>query len=166
VKDEEARASEPNSSPDRKAATLPIDAGHPSGDHPKVAAFASERVAAFTPESLAGFARNTHHPEPSTALSFPEPAVPPSPHIVGTTPGDRGSRPAKLPSAARAALTPSHPGVGRLVGRGGHQGCGLLDAGAKRSEARCSRRLAVERATRLRVWLARAVDGQLASRRQ
>jgi len=43
---------------DRKAATLPIDAGHPSDDHPQVAAFASERVAAFTPEGWPPSRRN------------------------------------------------------------------------------------------------------------
>ena len=45
--------------------------------------------------------------------------LPPSLHLIGTTPGARGSRSAKPPSAARATLRPGHPGVGRLVERGG-----------------------------------------------
>ena len=43
---------------DRKAATLPMDTGHPSDDHRK-SSFALERVAVFTSESLASFALNT-----------------------------------------------------------------------------------------------------------
>ena len=45
-------------SSDRKAATLPMDAGHHSDDHPRVAAFASEWVAAFSPERWPPSRRN------------------------------------------------------------------------------------------------------------
>jgi hypothetical protein len=57
----------------------------------------------------------------------------------------RGSRSAKPPSAARATLTPGHPGVGRLVERGGGEGrwmAGCLRiATAAASAARARRRL-------------------------
>jgi hypothetical protein len=51
--------------------------------------------------------------------SFLSGLLPPSLCLTGTTPGARGSRSAKPPSVARATLTPGHPGVGRLVQRGG-----------------------------------------------
>jgi len=57
---------------DRKAATLPIDAGHPSDDHPQVAAFASERVAAFTPEWWPPSRRNPWPASPGIRSRWPE----------------------------------------------------------------------------------------------
>ena len=105
---------------DRKAATLPIHAGHPSGDHPQVAAFASERVAAFTPERWPASRRN---PWPAS----PGIRIPPLPALAELSQaGDQDGDPPKNDSRFRQP----RPRPGLLEGLSGVEAGMALGSGS------------------------------------